>query len=451
MDIESTSLTRISRAISEKKISAVELNRRCFDIFKATRRLNAFTEADEEYVMAQAAAVDKKIASGERVGALAGIPIGVKDNMTTEHYATTCASLCFKGKEFLPKTDCGVVKKLRDADAVIFGKTNMDEFAMGYTGTNSVYGEVLNPFAEAYSAGGSSSGSAAAVAAGCVFGALGSDTGGSIRQPAANCGVVGLKPTFGAVSREGVFPLSDSLDHVGCLTTTTQDCAKLFGVIKNVPANFDDAFLPSSRRLKVAYLADFGNAFVDDDVLTAYFKSVESLKRLGYAVEGIDFDLNKRIADTYRVLCCTEGVLSFKRFNAKFPDAIDFSKCMREVVSRVNFGKKILADDPSAITRANMVREETKVKIANVLSSYDVIVSPTTLLRAARRDEEIPAEKGFTSDLFSIVCNLTGIPAISVPMGKDLNGVPMGFQVMSAADREIDLFKVAYDFEQVVK
>lgn len=158
------------------------------------------------------------------------MPIGVKDNMSTEVLPTSCASKSLEANT-IERKDCGAVKKLRAGGAVVFGKTNMDEFAMGFSGTNTAYGEVSNPFRREYSAGGSSSGSAAAVAAGSVLGALGSDTGGSIRQPAANCGVCGLKPTFNSVSREGMFPLSETLDHVGCLTRTAFDNALLFSVL----------------------------------------------------------------------------------------------------------------------------------------------------------------------------------------------------------------------------
>lgn len=448
MDIGNMSLAQISRAIFDKKLSAVELNRHCLDIYNSTKRLNAFTEVDEEYVLAQARVVDEKIAANEKIGVLAGIPVGVKDNMTTERYATTCASDCFKGRDVLPRVDSEVVKKLRNSDAVIFGKTNMDEFAMGFSSTNSAYGEVLNPYGDEYSAGGSSGGSAVAVAVGSVLGALGTDTGGSIRQPAANCGVVGFKPTFDSVSREGIFPLSDSLDHAGCLTRTVEDCAVLFGVIKKEPTDYGGVFVPAKPSLKVAYLADFSKAFVDEDILNGFFKSVDALKRLGYIVDGIEFDLSKQIAETYKVLCCTDGVRSFERFNSQFPDAITLDKCRQEVVKRVTFGKKVLAENSAAIESAKVVREKTKEKIADILSEFDVIVSPTTLLCAVKRNEEVPVEKGFTSDLFSIVCNLTGIPAISVPMGKDKNGIPMGFQVMSARDCEADLFKVAFDFER---
>ena len=217
MNYDKLSLCGAAAAIRNGQISASELNRHCLEVAKKTAGLNAFVVIDEQYVLEQAAKTDEKIRSGEDAGAIAGVPVGVKDNMATEVLPTSCASKSLQSNT-IERKDCGAVKKLREGGGVIFGKTNMDEFAMGFTGTNTAFGEVSNPYNKDYSAGGSSSGSAAAVAAGSVLGALGSDTGGSIRQPAANCGVCGLKPTFNSVSRDGMFPLSETLDHVGCLT-----------------------------------------------------------------------------------------------------------------------------------------------------------------------------------------------------------------------------------------
>jgi aspartyl-tRNA(Asn)/glutamyl-tRNA(Gln) amidotransferase subunit A len=451
IDTHNLTLSLASQKIKKQQLTATELCSACLSVYKQNKALNAFTVVDEDYVLAQAEAIDKKIKEGKKVGALAGIPIGVKDNMSTEHYFTSCASASLSNNT-IPKTDATVVSKLRGEDAVIFGKTNMDEFAMGFSSTNTVYGEVSNPYNNAYSAGGSSGGSAVSVATSTVLGALGSDTGGSIRQPAANCGVFGLKPTFNSVSRSGMFPLSKTLDHVGCMTKTVKDCALLFSVIKKLPKNYSSCFKPHAPKLKVAYLADFSNAFIDKDVSDNYLNAINIIKDIGYKAEEIKFDLSAEIAHTYTVLCSTEAVESFSVFNAIHPNAIQLSKCGNEVNKRIAFGKSVLAEkDFTSINHAYLIRERVREQIADILDKYDIILSPTTLLCALKKHEEVSNEKGFTSDLFSIVCNLTGIPALNVPMGFDGNNIPVGLMIMAAHDREEDIFTLAADFEKAFR
>ena len=394
--------------------------------------------------MEQAAKTDEKIRRGEDAGAIAGVPVGVKDNMATEVLPTSCASKSLQSNT-IERKDCGAVKKLREGGGVIFGKTNMDEFAMGFTGTNTAFGEVSNPYNKDYSAGGSSSGSAAAVAAGSVLGALGSDTGGSIRQPAANCGVCGLKPTFNSVSRDGMFPLSETLDHVGCLTRSARDNALLFSVLSEKKRSFENCFLNGAERgLKIAFLDDFNNAFADDDVLRLYFAAVEAFRQDGLSMQGLSFSFSKDIAETYTVLCSTEAVESFRRFNKLHPLSIVLEKCGKEVNKRIGYGLKILNDTNRApLEKAARVRAEVNAFIDRVFEGCDVILSPTTLLAAQRKDAEVDNEKGFTSDLFSIVCNLTGIPALSVPCGLDGRGLPVGLMIMARRGREDDIYRAA--------
>lgn len=444
MNYDKLSLCGAAAAIRNGQISASELNRHCLEVAKKTAGLNAFVVIDEQYVLEQAAKTDEKIRSGEDAGAIAGVPVGVKDNMATEVLPTSCASKSLQSNT-IERKDCGAVKKLREGGGVIFGKTNMDEFAMGFTGTNTAFGEVSNPYNKNYSAGGSSSGSAAAVAAGSVLGALGSDTGGSIRQPAANCGVCGLKPTFNSVSRDGMFPLSETLDHVGCLTRSARDNALLFSVLSEKKRSFENCFLNGAERgLKIAFLDDFNNAFADDDVLRLYFASVEAFRQDGLSMQGLSFSFSKDIAETYTVLCSTEAVESFRRFNKLHPLSIVLEKCGKEVNKRIGYGLKILNDTNRApLEKAAKVRAEVNAFIDRVFEGYDVILSPTTLLAAQRKDAEVDNEKGFTSDLFSIVCNLTGIPALSVPCGLDGRGLPVGLMIMARRGREDDIYRAA--------
>lgn len=444
MNYDKLSLCGAAAAIRNGEISASELNRHCLEVAKKTAGLNAFVVIDEQYVLEQAAKIDEKIRRGEDAGAIAGVPVGVKDNMATEVLPTSCASKSLQSNT-IERKDCGAVKKLREAGGVIFGKTNMDEFAMGFTGTNTAFGEVSNPYNKDYSAGGSSSGSAAAVAAGSVLGALGSDTGGSIRQPAANCGVCGLKPTFNSVSRDGMFPLSETLDHVGCLTRSARDNALLFSVLSEKKRSFENCFLNGAERgLKIAFLDDFNNAFADDDVLRLYFASVEAFRQDGLSMQGLSFSFSKDIAETYTVLCSTEAVESFRRFNKLHPLSIVLEKCGKEVNKRIGYGLKILNDTNRApLEKAARVRAEVNAFIDRVFEGCDVILSPTTLLAAQRKDAEVDNEKGFTSDLFSIVCNLTGIPALSVPCGLDGRGLPVGLMIMARRGREDDIYRAA--------
>lgn len=444
MNYDKLSLCGAAAAIRNGEISASELNRHCLEVAKKTAGLNAFVVIDEQYVLEQAAKTDEKIRRGEDAGAIAGVPVGVKDNMATEVLPTSCASKSLQSNT-IERKDCGAVKKLREGGGVIFGKTNMDEFAMGFTGTNTAFGEVSNPYNKDYSAGGSSSGSAAAVAAGSVLGALGSDTGGSIRQPAANCGVCGLKPTFNSVSRDGMFPLSETLDHVGCLTRSARDNALLFSVLSEKKRSFKNCFLNGAERgLKIAFLDDFNNAFADDDVLRLYFASVEAFRQDGLSMQGLSFSFSKDIAETYTVLCSTEAVESFRRFNKLHPLSIVLEKCGKEVNKRIGYGLKILNDTNRApLEKAAKVRAEVNAFIDRVFEGCDVILSPTTLLAAQRKDAEVDNEKGFTSDLFSIVCNLTGIPALSVPCGLDGRGLPVGLMIMARRGREDDIYRAA--------
>ena len=444
LNYDKLSLCGAAAAIRNGEISASELNRHCLEVAKKTAGLNAFVVIDEQYVLEQAAKTDEKIRRGEDAGAIAGVPVGVKDNMATEVLPTSCASKSLQSNT-IERKDCGAVKKLREAGGVIFGKTNMDEFAMGFTGTNTAFGEVSNPYNKDYSAGGSSSGSAAAVAAGSVLGALGSDTGGSIRQPAANCGVCGLKPTFNSVSRDGMFPLSETLDHVGCLTRSARDNALLFSVLSEKKRSFENCFLNGAERgLKIAFLDDFNNAFADDDVLRLYFAAVEAFRQDGLSMQGLSFSFSKDIAETYTVLCSTEAVESFRRFNKLHPLSIVLEKCGKEVNKRIGYGLKILNDTNRApLEKAAKVRAEVNAFIDRVFEGCDVILSPTTLLAAQRKDAEVDNEKGFTSDLFSIVCNLTGIPALSVPCGLDGRGLPVGLMIMARRGREDDIYRAA--------
>ena len=242
-----------------------------------------------------------------------------------------------------------------------------------------------------------------------------------------------------------MFPLSETLDHVGCLTRSARDNALLFSVLSEKKRSFENCFLNGAERgLKIAFLDDFNNAFADDDVLRLYFAAVEAFRQDGLSMQGLSFSFSKDIAETYTVLCSTEAVESFRRFNKLHPLSIVLEKCGKEVNKRIGYGLKILNDTNRApLEKAARVRAEVNAFIDRVFEGCDVILSPTTLLAAQRKDAEVDNEKGFTSDLFSIVCNLTGIPALSVPCGLDGRGLPVGLMIMARRGREDDIYRAA--------
>ncbi|MEG2085562.1 MAG: amidase, partial [Clostridia bacterium] len=285
MDLTTMDLRSVLKLVKTGQITSVELTNACLDKARATTYLNAYTFINKETAIQNASFVDKKIKLHKHTGILSGVPIAIKDNFSTIGMPTSCASNMLKGHIY--DMDATAVKKLKEQDAVIIGKTNMDEFAMGNGSDTSAFGKVRNPIDTDLTPGGSSGGSAVAVAVGSSFASLGTDTGGSVRQPAAYCGITGLKPTFGRVSRHGVFPLAHSLDHVGCLTKTVKDNLLVFETIYGVDeldkptirqenTNFDTHCLEyTNKLLRVGVLKQSFNVLVDEDVKACVSKAAD--------------------------------------------------------------------------------------------------------------------------------------------------------------------------------
>lgn len=468
MDLTRIDLWTALKMIKTGEITAENLVSACFDKTEKMATINAFTFLNKEKAIEDALQIDKKLFQNKYTGILAGIPVGIKDNFCTVGMPTSCASNMYKGSTF--DVDATAVKKFKEQDAVIFGKTNMDEFAMGTRNDTSAYGLVKNPLDANRTPGGSSGGSAASVAVGSVFAALGTDTGGSVRQPASYCGVTGLKPTFGRISRHGVYPLAASLDHVGILTKTVRDSLIIFETLYGSDSkdkstevrenlNFDTHCLDyDNKKLKIAVLKQSFDEDVNVEVKECVKKAARLFENEGYAVTEIDFDLYRIVPVIYAILCCGEAAKVFcAEKGIKGFDSVEAAKAMRglylglETKRRIIYGKYVTESD-------NIIRYYEKAKkirtliinyFTEVFMNYDIVLSPTAACGATRFDEkDICGIKDEYTDIFTIMANLTGCPAISIPCGRDANGMPLGLQFMGKAFNERDVFNIANVFEQ---
>jgi len=410
---------------------------------------------------------EEKIAAKVAVvnGPLAGWRIAAKDNICTKDFPTTCASKMMG--EYMSPYNATVINRLEQAGAVITGKTNMDEFAMGCTGERSFFGPVKNPVNQSHAPGGSSSGSAAAVAAGVVRAALGSDTGGSIRGPAAHCGVVGFKPSYGVVSRYGLVACASSMDQIGPIARSVADCAAVMQVIAghdiadamtlDIPIDFT-----LNGEIKGKRIALPKECFGDDvspDVKARVLEAIEVFQQLGAVVEEISLPLLKYVMPTYQILCCAEASSNLACFDgvklghrAENIDSLGDMYCKsrgegfgEEVVKRILLGTTVLSSGCYDIyyKKAMQVRTLIKAEFEKTLERYDAIVTPTAPYTAPRFGEE----KAVNADIFTAGANLAGLPALSVPCGGDAQGLPVGLQIIGAhmADAAVLNIGAAYE------
>ena len=437
--------------------------------------IGAYISTFKEQALAKAREVDGKIAAGESVGALAGVPIAVKDNICTTFGATTCASKILGN--FHSPYNATVVEKLLSADAVIIGKTNMDEFAMGSSTETSSLQQTVNPWDKARVPGGSSGGSAAAVAAGLCFAALGSDTGGSIRQPASFCGVVGLKPTYGRVSRFGLVAYGSSLDQIGPITSTVQDCALMMNVI----AGYDRADSTSVNeqvapvcdylenldepvgRLRIGIVPEF-NAGADEAVQGALNDSLVVYKNLGAKVVEIDMPHLDYAIAAYYLIATAEASSNLARYDGVHygyrSDAAGdyigvYSKSRaegfgKEVKRRIMLGTYALSSGyyDAYYLKALKVRNLIRDNFNKAFDQCDCVmmpVSPTTAFEVGEKVND-PLLM-YLSDIYTIAVNLAGVPGISIPCGFDKNNLPIGLQIISPVFTEDRLLRIARMFE----
>ncbi|MBE5940786.1 MAG: Asp-tRNA(Asn)/Glu-tRNA(Gln) amidotransferase subunit GatA [Lachnospiraceae bacterium] len=474
MELMDLTAKKAVEMIKNKEISATELVKaHISQIEKKEDILNSFISLDMENALTEAKKTDEMIGRGEDAGALAGIPIAVKDNICTEGLRTTCGSKMLES--FVPSYDAEVVRRIRKAGAIIIGKTNMDEFAMGNSTETSAYGVCRNPRNTDLVPGGSSGGSCAAVASCESMLALGSDTGGSVRQPAAFCGVVGIKPTYGTVSRYGLVSYGSSLEQVGPVAKTVEDCALTLDVISGYDRKdstsvkreygFSDMTGQSIKGMKIAVPISSG-AVVDNDICKNMEETVYKLKNAGAIVEEIEMTLDDYVVPAYYTIASAEASSNLSRFdgvkygyrNNNYEDLHKMYKNTRtvgfgtEVKRRIMLGTFALSSGyyEDYYLRAMKVRALIAEEYKNVFDNYDVIMTPVSPVKPWNIGEgaKLPVET-YKKDIFTIAANLTGMPAISVPTGLYEEGIPSAVQFMADCFKETNIIKVAHIIETV--
>ena len=466
------------------EIRSEDLVRQYLDRAESLKRLNVFVHLDPERVLDQARAIDARRQAGQPVGALAGVPVAIKDLICVEGELTTCGSRMLK--TFRPPYDATVIKKLKEAGAILFGKTNMDEFAMGSSTENSAYGPTLNPWDEERIPGGSSGGSAAAVAADVAPVSLGSDTGGSIRQPAAVCGIVGLKPTYGRVSRYGLIAFASSLDQIGPFTHDLADAALLLRVISGhddrdatsvdraVPdysATLDKP--PGSLRIGVA--REFFGEGLDPEIEAAVREAIRVYEKAGAIIEDVSLPNSKYGVPAYYIVAPAECSSNLSRYDGtifghraedwspKYPGEEDLHPLVRmmmasraegfgaEVKRRIMLGTFALSAGyaDQYYNQALKVRRLIRNDFDAAFKDVDVILGPTSPSPAFKLGERTADPLAmYLSDIYTITANLAGIPGVSVPCGFTKSNLPIGLQLLAPAFAEENLLRTARVFER---
>lgn len=475
MSLFEQKVSELHERLHNKEISVTDLVNESYErIGQVEDKVQAFLTLDEENARNQAKKMDDQLAKGESQGVLFGMPIGVKDNIVTKNLRTTCASKILEN--FNPIYDATAVQKLQSAETVTIGKLNMDEFAMGSSNENSAYKATRNPWNTDYVPGGSSGGSAASVAAGEVLFSLGSDTGGSIRQPAAYCGVVGLKPTYGRVSRFGLVAFASSLDQIGPITRTVEDNAYLLEAISGVDpmdstsANVDVPSFVNSltgdvKGLKIAVPKEYLGEGVGEEARNSVLEALKVLEGLGAEWEEVSLPHSKYALAAYYLLSSSEASANLSRFDGvryghrtdNAETLIEMYKQTRaegfgdEVKRRIMLGTFSLSSGyyDAYYKKAQKVRTLIKKDFEDVFEKYDVIVGPTTPTPAFKIGEKVDDPLTmYANDILTIPVNLAGVPGISVPCGFAANGLPLGLQMIGKHFDESTIYRAAHAFEQ---
>ncbi|HEU4716663.1 MAG TPA: Asp-tRNA(Asn)/Glu-tRNA(Gln) amidotransferase subunit GatA [Bacteroidia bacterium] len=471
-----SSLSSVREDLSAGNISCAELVEGYLQRIDEKKHLNAFLEVFSESARASAKTVDAKIAEG-KAGRLAGMVIALKDNICYRNHKVSASSKILQG--FVSPYSSTVVERLLAEDAIIIGRTNCDEFAMGSSNENSAFGNVRNPHDEQRVPGGSSGGSATAVAAGLCLAALGTDTGGSIRQPASFCGIVGMKPTYGRVSRWGIIAYASSFDQVGPLTNNVDDAALILEVISGAD-EFDSTLStkpvsPYSQetglagKLKIAYLEDcFEKEGLDPEIKSRLETIIAQLREQGHTVEPVRFPFLDYLVPAYYVLTTAEASSNLARYDGirygyRSPNATDLESTYKksrsegfgpEVKRRIMLGTFVLSAGyyDAYYSKGQKVRRLLRDKTQEIFNTYDFILLPTTPGTAfgfgANSADPI---KMYLEDIFTVQANLTGFPAISVPAGKNSEGLPFGVQLMGKRFDESGLFAFAKHVHRMQK
>ncbi|MEI9476739.1 MAG: Asp-tRNA(Asn)/Glu-tRNA(Gln) amidotransferase subunit GatA [Deltaproteobacteria bacterium] len=475
MDLHKLTIHQLHDLLVKKEATSKEITeafyRRIRDV---DDKIKAYLILTEEEALRQADRVDRKISKGEKIDDLAGVPLGLKDILCTKGIRTTCGSKILEG--YVPFYDGTVVQRLRERDAVLLGKLNMDEFAMGSSTENSAYQITHNPWDLSRIPGGSSGGSAASVAAHECSAALGTDTGGSIRQPASCCGIVGMKPTYGRVSRYGLVAFASSLDQIGPLTKDVEDCAIMMNAISGYDPNdstsvylevpeYKQSLRSDVKGLRIGIPNEYFIEGMDPDVEKAITEAIDHFKRWGAEVQRISLPHTEFAVAVYYIICTAEASSNLARYDGvkyghrarEFKDLMEMYMHTRaegfgpEVKRRIILGTYVLSAGyyDAYYRKASQVRTLMKMDFDEAFQNVDAILTPTAPTPAFRIGEKVedPLQM-YLSDVFTIPVNLAGIPAITIPCGFSHEGLPIGLQIMGKHFDEGKLLRIAYTFEQ---
>lgn len=471
----SLTAVELGKKIQAKEVSAEEAVQDALATIQAKEaEINAFVTVDEEGARKRAAQVQKQIEGGRLNGPLAGVPVAVKDNMCTEGLLTTCSSKILHN--FVPTYTAEAVRNLEQAGAVIIGKANMDEFAMGSTTETSAYGETKNPWNTKHVPGGSSGGSCAAVAAEECSYALGSDTGGSIRQPASFCGVTGMKPTYGTVSRYGLIAYGSSLDQIGPVAKDVTDCATILELIASHDSkdstsverenlDFTSALVNDVKGMKIGIPKDYFGEGLDSEVRDAVMAAAKVLEAQGAVLEEFDLSLVDYAIPAYYVIACAEASSNLARFDGvkygyrsqEYDGLHNMYKKSRsegfgaEVKRRIMLGSFVLSSGYYDAYYLKALRTKALIKQAfdSAFEKYDVILGPAAPTTAPELGKSLNDPlKMYLGDIYTVSVNLAGLPGISLPCGKDSKGLPIGLQLIGNCFQENKIIRAAYTYEQ---
>ena len=465
----------IGKAYREKTLTVPEVVKAFLDnIEKEDEKIKAYITVCKEEALKKADEVQAMFDAEKEMGALAGIPIAIKDNICTKGVRTTCASKMLEN--FIPPYDASVMKKIEATNAIILGKTNMDEFAMGGSTENSAFFITKNPVNLDKVPGGSSGGSAAAVAGKMAPISLGSDTGGSIREPASFCGIVGMKPTYGLVSRYGLVAFASSLDQIGPFSKTVRDNAVLLTAIAghdemdSTSANvenkdYEKALVNDVKGLKIGVPKEYFGEGINEEVRASLEKAIEKYKELGAEVEECSLPVTEYALPTYYIIACAEASSNLGRYDGirygyrtkNFESLKDIYKNSRtegfgdEVKRRIILGTYVLSSGyyDAYYKKAQKVRTLVKKGFEEAFEKYHVLLTPTvpTVAFDIGSKSKNPLEM-YMTDILTVSINIAGVPAISIPCGKDSSGMPIGMQLIAKHFNEETLYRAAYTFEQ---
>lgn len=475
MSLMSLTAVELGRKIKEKEVTVEEAMTAALDaIEKREAQVHSFVTVDREGALKRAKEVQAKIDAGELTGPLAGVPVAIKDNMCTKGLLTTCSSKILYN--FVPTYTAEAVLNLEKAGAVILGKTNMDEFAMGSTTETSAYGVTKNPWNTGHVPGGSSGGSCAAVAAEECSYALGSDTGGSIRQPSSFCGVTGIKPTYGTVSRYGLIAYGSSLDQIGPIAKDVTDCATILEAIASHDVkdstsvqredyDFTSALVDDVRGMKIGIPRDYFGDGLDPEVKVAVLGAAKKLEEKGAIVEEFDLSLVEYAIPAYYVIACAEASSNLARFDGvkygyrteQYDGLHNMYKKTRsegfgaEAKRRIMLGSFVLSSGYYDAYYLKALRTKALIKQAfdKAFEKYDVILGPAAPTTAPKLGASLSDPlKMYLGDIYTISVNLAGLPGITLPCGTDQSGLPIGLQLIGDCFAEKKIIRAAYTYEQ---